>query len=739
MPTVEKTPPNLKPYLFHGVSLETRGDQAVGDCPFCGKDGKFSIELSSGKARCWSCSSGNEKGGLNPLLFLRRLWSESFKQTDEDTYTELSEDRGYLSARSLIAWEAARSILTGEWMLPAYSSDGKLSQVYLYRPDFSTRKRRLLATSDVPHGLFGVQLFDKSKKRLYFCESVWDAIAWWEMLGRIKATDSGLKLTGSESASLLADANVLASPGCNVFREDWCPFFSGKEVVLLCQSDYPNPNSGRSPGYEGMKRVAGVLARAAEKPVSISYLKWGENGYDLDQASGYDIRDALSSGTDLASRIPFVKGILDKVETIPQDWILGRTLAAKKKGTTEIELIPCNNWKDLEDAWRKAMSWTHGMRQALPAMLAVITSTRMPDSQLWLKLISPPSTGKTSLAEALLLNGKYTKELGNFRGFHSGYVGADRNMDHSLLPILKDKCGIIKDADTLLKAPNRDQIFAEMRDVYDTNSSANYRTAQKKDYKGYRFPMILCGTESLLELDAAELGARYLDCVIMEGIDDELETDVNRRKFFSVIRSRGVEANGDLESHRTPEMLRAMQMTAGYISYLRENATTLLSAIDDSNADELVDKYSNMAKFVAYMRSRPPKKQDEVTAREMSTRLNIQLTKLGLCLAVVLGKTKMDEDVMERVRKVALDTARGSVLTTCKHLYRVGIEGATTTALAKWTAETDDRIRKQLRHLQKIKAVRRHTIKNGNQEKVMCSLTPTLLNIFKEVLGNAPS
>jgi hypothetical protein len=612
--------------------------------------------------------------------------------------------------------------------------DGKVCQVYRYGQDFKTGRRRLLATSEIAHGVFGLNLYDSKCRRVYFCESVWDAMAWWETLSRLKRSGQELKVTGSQEASILADSCVLASPGCNVFREEWASLFAGKEVHLLCQSDHPSPASGKSASLEGMKRVARILAHAPETPESIRYLKWGDKGYAPELPSGYDIRDRLGS-IDLAGRAPLVKELLDRIQVIPSDWIPGRTLVAKKRGGTEIEVLACSQWKDLENSWRKAMTWTPGLGRALPAMLACIPAIRMPDAQLWMKIISPPSTGKTSLAEALGVNKKYVKEVSNFRGFHSGFMTDARGTeDHSLIAMLRDMLLIIKDADTLLKAPNRDQILAEMRDAYDTNSTATYRTSVKRDYKGYRFGVIMCGTESLLELDAAELGARFLDCVIMDGIDDELETDVNRRKFFSVFRNRGVEANGDLETHREADLLRAMQLTAGYVTHLKENGSELLRNIDDSNAEDLVGEFDAMSKFVAFLRSRPPKKQDEITAREMSVRLNVQLTKLALCEAVVLGHNQVDKEIMERVRKIALDTARGRIYNLVRRLVGVGREGATVYALSRWLNETEDKVRKELRHLYRIKAVEHYDKIEGGQKKRMARLTRTLEAICKKVM-----
>ena len=54
----DNKPDRLRPYEFHGVGLTTRGKHAVGDCQFCGKEGKFSVEVDTGLWRCLVCGTG---------------------------------------------------------------------------------------------------------------------------------------------------------------------------------------------------------------------------------------------------------------------------------------------------------------------------------------------------------------------------------------------------------------------------------------------------------------------------------------------------------------------------------------------------------------------------------------------------------------------------------------------------------------------------------------------------------
>ncbi len=357
-------------------------------------------------------------------------------------------------------------------------------------------------------------------------------------------------------------------------------------------------------------------------------------------------------------------------------------------------------------------------------------------------IISPPSTGKTALCEALGVNRRWTKTVGTFKGLHSGWqTDNEGEEDNSTIALLKDKTLIVKDADPLLKAPNRDQILADFRDAYDTNCAVQFKNKVKREYQGLRFTVLLCGTESLLELDSADLGARFLVCVIMDKINSDFESSINRRVFHRMIGSRGVEANGAVSTHDAPKMLRAKQMTGGYINWLRANASQMLAELDlESQQDELSDEMDMLAQFVAFMRARPSKKQEEASTREMSARLNAQLTKLSMCLAVVLNRRNVDDEVLRRVRKVALDTARGRTMELCRHLYAEGRVGAETKHLAHLTGHEEVKERVLLKFLRRIDAVeafRPVSKKSGVAVKtggVRWRLTPRLQALYGRVV-----
>lgn len=749
MPVVGKkleTPDTIRVYQFHGVNVDYKqhAKEALGDCPFCGREGKFSIDVETGKWRCFVCISGSEKGGGNAYTFLQRLHEVSLNRKTD--YSALARDRGLLDPETLKHWEVCKSIGTGDWLVPGYNPRGAICQLYRYLKDRETGKMRLMATPTLGHQMYGVHLWDPKKPDVWICEGVFDAMSLWEIMGLTrKRNDGSIVQTPEPGNSIRAKTNIVAVPGCNVFPEVWCPLFEKKRVVLAFDNDWPrkHPETGADiepAGQAGMKRISQLFAVMGEdKPKEIKHLCWGKvAGYDPELESGYDVRDWLKEhGKDVQERTIRLQKLLEKVEPIPPAWI-DPAAAGKggKPGRPEIACIPCKQWSVLRNSWMKAMKWTDGLECALGVMLSAVLSTKSLGDQLWVKIVGPPASGKSTLCEALSLNRRFVVAKSTFRGFHSGYKSdKDGTADHSLIHQLKDKTFVLKDGDTLLQSPNLPQILSEARDLYDSVSRTHYRHKLQRDYEGIRITWILCGTSSLRQIDVSELGERFLTCIIMKDIDDEMENEVLWRVINRTERTMKLEANGKLESHYEKDMLQAMQLTGGYVDYLRLNAQKLLDKVEfPDSAKQLCVNYG---KFVAYVRARPSGKQEEVAEREFGSRLVQQIGRLAMCLTVVHNKRIVDDEIMQKVAKVAMDTAEGRTLEILKNLYRMGEKGMDSRALALFTNQKEEAEKVLLRFLKRIGAVEvfANKLTSSLRGRPRWRLTPRLMKLYHDVTG----
>jgi ribosomal protein L37AE/L43A len=729
----------LKPYIFHGVELSWRAGQveSVGDCPFCKREGKFRINTESGLWKCLVCGTGSAKGGGNLSTFLRVLWEMSYEATRD--YTELAQARKFVYPESPMLWGAAKSLITGEWLLPGYNSSGAITQLYRWVPD-REGKYRAYGTAGLNQALYRPLQFNENAGTVYFVEGFWDAVALYEVMRYSRVEENGeLRLTGNVANSLLEDATVMATPGCDTFRDDWAKNMAGKRVILMYDNDHPRVNGTRTfmAGRDGMRRVSGVLASMEEPPESVNYLQWGPDGYDPKLPHGHDIRDTLGvAGPKIEARIIALEELLKRVKPVPADWIPGRGASTVKAGGTRVRSLKCTEWEALQNSWRRAMKWTEGLDRALSVMLASVASTNLPGDQLWIKIIGPASCGKSTLAEALAINQTHVVAKSVIRGFHSGFqVDRAGKEDSSLLAQLKDKTLVTKDGDTLLQSPNLGQILAEARDIYDRTSRTHYRNKMGRDYIDIDMTWILLGTNSLKLIDQSELGERFLDCVIMEGVRDDLEDEILDRVAAKVLSNLTAGRDTRSSSGISPTELEARQLTGGYIDFLRGSAPTLLQQV--TIPDSSLWWCKRLAKFVAHMRARPSKKQAEIVEREFASRLLGQLMRLGLCLAVVLNKKEVDREVMRRVQQTAVDTSRGVVLSIAHQLYEAGDKGHEVKPLSLIVNQTEEEVRKNLRFLRDIGATLPFQVKTGGYlGKPRWKLTEGMTTLYSDVIVN---
>lgn len=677
----------IRSFECHGVELRlTHGTQAMGDCLFCNKEDKFYVDISDGQ---WDCKSCGQHGNL--ITFLRKYWD--MLSTASHSYKRLATDRGLLCPDTLSYWGMLTS-LTGTWIVPGFNSNGQIVQLYRYVKDPKKNKYRLWATPNAGHGIHWYANGDIDSNKVIIVEGLWNGMILSEILGN--------------------DITILAVPGCNVFFNNWCAYTADKEVTLLYDNDHPTSlligdsyREKEPAAVCGMKSVVSTLINYNNPPQSIHYLQWGDRGYDPSLKNGYDLRDYLQQGRTLSIRKELWANLSQKIVSVPDDW------KVKQSFSTKLTPSKCTCWKELISYWRRAMAWPdsgEGLDYGLSVMLAVVFSTSTQGEQLWVKVIAPPSSGKSVLAEACTVSKRYIKALSTLKGLYSGYrTSKDSSEDNSLVPLILGKTLIIKDGDTLVKSSNFEKILSELRDLYDGAGRSHYNNQMGKDYEGARFTLIICGTEAYMDkFDRSELGERFLDCVLFETIEESLEDDIGWKVALRACDEVSVMVNGVPDSLMTEEMMVAKQKTAGYIDYLRNNALRLISKVYVS--EDTLRHCQRIATFVSFMRTKQPldkgKGHPEVKAqRELSFRLINQFVRLGKCLAAVLGRKEVDRSVTDRLFKVAMDTSRGLSLEVATKLYSLGDNGIQSNSLAVILGQDPGKFRTFLKFLRKIEVV----------------------------------
>lgn len=322
--------------------------------------------------------------------------------------------------------------------------------------------------------------------------------------------------------------------------------------------------------------------------------------------------------------------------------------------------------------------------------------------------------------------------LEHLTGFHSGFKGSDGE-DYSLLSRINNKTLITPEGDVLMSSPRFVEIMSQQRRIFDGTSGASYKNMKEDQrYTGLRTPWIIAGTEALMNTDQSRLGDRFLRVCIHQPDDDEKQAII-RRVAFTAMRSvmQSSEGAKDQVDERLAE---AYKLTGGYVNWLRANVTDLLSQLTID--EEIVsDRCGELGQFVADLRARPEPdiRKDSIPTKELPTRLTAQFVRLACCVAVVMNRKEIDEEVLRVVKKVALDTARGHSLDIVRFLS-IDKLGSEVKAVSLSTGRTDQKTRDMLLFMRQIGIVETFTMKIKNfAPRPKWRLTPDFQRLYAKV------
>lgn len=718
-PRSTETPTQLKAYVAHGVEFgRTDGPEPCGSCVFCGKN-KFYAESSTGR---WSCKVCGREG--NVYTFLRAVWDACYAATGDGEYAALEQDRG-IPARFLRMYGLARGF-TGDWIVPGYGTKGTLVNLYRWR---RVGEGRALIPTPVPE-----DAGDPGQLRHGYCRPVdgagpvtWDSVeiaeGVWDAASRAWALSTD---PGRADRTL-----VIGTPGCNVWGTGWAGLCANKAVTILYDNDHPrtHPETGTvtQAARAGVLRVSGALGEYSEPPDSVRCLVWGPDGYDPELPSGFDLRDvAKDKAPEVA--LAFVDALVGPIPSAWLDATAGTpgTATAAKPGTKRLTSLVCRSWGELTSAWRAAIHYTDEFEASLTFALAVTGAVTYGKNRLWGRLLGAPGTGKSMLCEAVATSSHCVMES-VIKGFYSGARTTD-GKDHSFAARLFDRCWVNNDADTMRTNPAREEVFAQMRDLYGGKGSKVFHNGiGSRGYEGLRFGVLWAGTPALCELDAADLGSRFLDFSFKP-------PDARTRReiaFSAMVRQTGNEPS------KTDPYLRATRLTGGYLDHLRakfdkDRPTLSLTQI------QMARIYS-YSEYVAAMRSRPPRNQEErLDVVELPTRLATQMTSLAVYSALIRGADRVDATSLSLVKRVAIDTGMGRTADIVRLLRGAGDRGMTLQEVSRATRRAIDSEADLLWYLSEPAVGVLHAEPDGVPgvtRTLRYSLTPGFANVCQVVLG----
>lgn len=351
----------------------------------------------------------------------------------------------------------------------------------------------------------------------------------------------------------------------------------------------------------------------------------------------------------------------------------------------KIEPLPCDSFEELVSIYRKYLYWSKAMEDTLTFMLAVILSPKIGGELVWSYIVGPPSSGKSALCDAVTAAQEHCVQVNKITGIHSGFKTGKSKKDHSVLKLVNGKTMIVKDWTSILVLPPMllENIYGELRDIYDGSVNTHYRTDVKRSYKNIRFGMLAGVTDEILRQNHGHLGERLLRIDLTDkntGSHRHVSTalgfivDGVRASFPSQLA-----ANEEGEKPVSPDrLLELKRRTVGFIEAIMERiATTAPPEI----SPEMHEKITVLARLTERIRGRVAREggsEREIAYRPrpaVAVRLASQLAKTGMLLAVVLDKGELDDEVFRILRKIAHDTSAGPTYDIVRILMEAHQEG----------------------------------------------------------------
>lgn len=677
--TLEK----LKPFTFHGVHFNgASGDNAYGDCPFCGKEGKFYVNYSK---LLWDCKVCHAKGGL--FSFLSQVAKSNAANLTKDALDKLCINRGLPAS----AFENLGVGWNGQsYTIPVRNEKGLVHDIRNFKIG-----SKILGTGGCKVGLIGLDKLIKNETDIvYICEGEWDFIALRWLLKKLNRPEA-----------------VVGVPGANTFKQDWVKYFVDKHVRVV----YDHDPAGED-GELGVKvKLQGVVK-------SIQFLHWPSalpNGFDI---RDFVVKEAIKKQkpkATLSGILSMLRPTTRKRENNKVDAEeVGQSLASetaniKPRTLAEVHAV-YKKWLKMENT------------DVIDVMLASHISNCFSGESSWLFLVAPPGGSKTEILNGLsLCSDVHMTSSITSKTLISGTIAKD-GRDLSLIPRLKDKTLIIKDFTTILsKRDNeKDEIFGDLRDAYDQRCGKTFGNGVERHYE-VKFNIIAGVTTDIYAATSQykSLGERFQCYKIGDNLEHEGEDDMCLKAV----------SNYSKEEEMRKEI---SEVVAGFVMALKKEIKDKgITRIAISH--EMTLKLVKLARFGARARAailRDNYDYDNVLSKpsaEVATRLSKQNMGIMQRLGVVRSRNEVTKAEYEVMKKIMRDTIPQKTDDMLKALWKAcptEDDSISTVALGdivKYPPSTVSRMLKDLRMLDMV-------IQLGDKNRREWNLSKYMRTLIKE-------
>ena len=617
---------NLKGFSVHGVEFSaSKGNQQIGLCPFCHKENHFYVNIEN---RLWDCKRCGLRGNFNQ--FLEQVSAQNIRNFGEKEAQQLALDRG-IPRSSFDKWEFGWN--GRAYTLPVRNFKGVIEDLRIYRIG-----QKMNATSGASLGLLGAHhLYRHPDYPVYVCEGEWDTISLVWLFRKL----------GHKSSTV-------GVPGASVFKQPWVSMFQGRTVNLLYDHDQAG-DQGQRLAFSKLKGIA----------KSIKTIEWPSS-----LPSGWDVRDLIKEE---AVKLQKPKATFRKLHALLKEpFEQEETTPGTDKPKESKAFKGAGAHINPDEVFTAYQKWLYLKDdEPLQIMFGAAFANRLQGDPLWLFLVAPPGGMKSELLMSLSKHPSIEPTTSITPHTLISGMQSTGGIDPSLLPKLNGRILVVKDFTTILTMhfSSRDEIFGVLRDCYDGKTEKIFGNGLRRSYTS-QFG-ILAGVTPAIESFGAvhqSLGERFLKYRLPFGDKGSTESDKIRRALKNI--NQEVSMREDL-------------CTIG--------SKVLDAAIPDpipTIPDKVYEWLINLSQCTAMMRGvverdRFTQQVNYKPAIEIGTRLAKQMAKLSMGVAIYLGKSEVDFEIYDLVRRVALDTAPDRVEEIIRRIW----EGTPTKDDALKTAE----------------------------------------------------
>jgi len=404
--------------MFYNLDFsenKAAGNQAIGDCLFCGKTNKFYINKETLQWDCKVCGErGNEHNFLQKIYDYYHITNYASAPWDDLSTAKLIPV-DVLQLSDLI-WDGTR------WLIAYRDMKGKVVSLSEYMT--KTQPPKIWVLKGLGKHLYGLHKITKEIKTVYICESEWDAVVLNQELD-------------------LETEVAVATSSANVFKDDWPLYFQNKEIILCYDND--------KAGFAGRNKAYTLLKGIAASIEFVDWPKWIDDGYDVRDWFAKDKRSWDDFNNLFKVYVP------EKEEEVTRIW----------SGTPP-------TFEQTLDVFKQYLEITPAGEAGIRFALAVQLSVNIPGDPLWGFLVGPPGSMKTEVLHSL--RGCLKTYFLSSCTPASLVSGAHASPDPSILRKADGKCLVFKDWTEVLtkskdEAASIDSIF---RGAYDGTVEREY-------------------------------------------------------------------------------------------------------------------------------------------------------------------------------------------------------------------------------------------------------------------------